>query len=86
LDARVTVYIPFWDGSAVSYDGERYTVHKRPLDIDADLTALSEDLATRFWRDRRGELVKALEDAWWKQREQTWKTRTKRIYRGSDPP
>jgi hypothetical protein len=77
---RLAVYIPFEDGSAVSYDGGRFTIHKQPIDIDADLTALSEDAATRMWRARRGELVQALEKAWWKQHERHLETREKMIY------
>ena len=29
------VYIPFSDGSSIAFDGQEFTVHKRPKDIDA---------------------------------------------------
>ena len=74
------VYIPFDDGSAISYDGKRFTIHKRPVGIDADLSELSDGLAASEWRFRRKELVKALETAWWKEHERRRKSKTKRIY------
>ena len=74
------VYIPFDDGSAVSYDGKKNTIHKRPVGIDADLNELSDGTAENVWRERRGELVKALETAWWKEYERRKKSETKRIY------
>ena len=74
------VYIPFEDGSAISYDGKNFTIHKRPVGIDADLSDLSNGTAETVWRERRGELVKALETAWWKEREYLSKNNTKRIY------
>jgi hypothetical protein len=74
------VYIPFEDGSAVSYDGKRFNLHKRPVGIDADLSELSDGTAGTVWRERRGELVKALETAWWKEHERRRKNKTKRIY------
>jgi len=74
------VYIPFEDGSAVSYDGENFVVHKRPVIIDADLSELSGCAAETIWRERRGEMVKALEAAWWKEYEHNRKNKTKRIY------
>jgi hypothetical protein len=86
--ARVAVYIPFDDGSSVSYDGDKFTLHKQPVDIDADLGALSESeggQAVRVWRERRKDLVRALEDAWWKQREKGRAEMTKRIYTGENP-
>jgi hypothetical protein len=74
------VYIPFEDGSVVSYDGKTFTLHRRPVDIDADLSALSEGTAVRLWRERRGELVKALETAWWKERQRRREKSAKKIY------
>ena len=74
------VYIPFDDGSAVSYDGKRFTIHRRPVGIDADLSDLSDGTAESVWRERRGELVKALETAWWKEHELRKDSETRRIY------
>jgi superoxide dismutase len=74
------VYIPFDDGSVVSYDGRKFTIHKRPVDIDADLSALSEGTAAQMWRERRKELVKALESAWWKEHTRRREKETKELY------
>ena len=74
------VYIPFEDGSVVSYDGKMFTLHRQPVDIDADLSALSEGTAVRLWRERRGELVRALETAWWKERRRRREKEAKKIY------
>ncbi|MDR1741796.1 MAG: hypothetical protein LBR38_08165 [Synergistaceae bacterium] len=59
-----TVYIPFDDGSSVSYDGERFVLRGRPLDIDADLRAPRGGAAAQSWQTQRGDLVKALKSAW----------------------
>ena len=74
------VYIPFDDGSAISYDGKRFTIHKRPVGIDAYLCELSDGVAAHEWSERRGELVKALETAWWKEHKRRSENKTKRIY------
>ena len=74
------VYIPFDDGSAISYDGKRFSIHERPVSIDADLRELADGMATIEWRSQRGELAKALETAWWKEHERLRKNKTKRIY------
>ncbi len=79
------VYLPFDDGSAVSFDGSKFTLHNPPVEIDADLSSLSDGQAARTWRDRRGEIVKALEDAWWRQEERRRKEETRKIY-GPPPP
>lgn len=73
-------YIPFEDGSAVSFDGRRFTIHRRPVGIDADLSALSDGQAARAWRERRGDVVRALENAWWRLEEGRKKEETKKIY------
>jgi hypothetical protein len=77
------VYIPFGDGSAVAYNGDKFTLHGQPVDIDADLSALSESeggQAVRAWRARRKDLVRALEEAWWREHEKKRDQMTKRIY------
>ena len=74
------VYIPFEDGSAISYNGKSFTIHKRPVGIDADLSELSGGTAESMWRFRRGELAKALETAWWKEHERRNRSKTKKIY------
>ena len=74
------VYIPFEDGSAISYDGRKFTVHKPPVGIDAYLCELSDGTAAHMWRERRGELVKALDTAWWREHKRRSESKTKRIY------
>ena len=74
------VYIPFEDGSAASYDGKKFTIHKRPVAIDAYLSELSDGTAAHVWRERREELVNALETAWWKEHKRRHENKTKRIY------
>ena len=64
------VYIPFNDGSSVSFDGESFTIHKQPNDINApeqrDINAPCK--AELAWNTRWNDLVKALENAWKKQK------------------
>ncbi|MDR2528816.1 MAG: hypothetical protein LBD04_07360 [Synergistaceae bacterium] len=73
-------YIPFGDGSAVSYDGKQFTIHRRPIDIDADLSALSESIAAQLWRERREEVIRALEAVWWREYRQRREKEMKRVY------
>ena len=56
------VYIPFNDGSSVSFDGESFTNAPEQRDINAPCKA---ELA---WNTRWNDLVKALENAWKKQK------------------
>ena len=77
------VYIPFDDGSSVSFDGEKFTVHRKPQDIDAvdqpDYGKPSK--AESAWNFRWEELVRALEGAYRQQEEQKKLARSKRIYK-----
>ncbi len=77
------VYIPFDDGSSVSFDGESFTVYKRPKDINAiDKPGYnSPSKAEVAWSKRWGELVRALEGAYRKQEKMKKELRTKKIYR-----
>ena len=63
------VYIPFGDGSSVSFDGEGFTVHRRPVDIDADLNAPAISKAEEAWQKDWGALVRALQSAWVRERD-----------------
>lgn len=74
------VYIPFDDGSAVSFDGAKFTLHRPPVVIDADLSAMSDGQAESAWRQRRGEIVRALEAAWWQQERRRKEENPKKIY------
>ena len=78
------VYIPFDDGSAVSFDGERFTLHRRPMDIDADLSAQMDSKADLAWRDDWEALVRALETAWLRQRDSDKRKRSRQVY-SKDP-
>lgn len=74
------VYIPFDDGSSVSFDGKRFTLHRRPVEIDADLATFVEGKAAEAWKRNREALTRALESAWLIQRDRSKKDRAKRVY------
>jgi len=74
------VYIPFEDGSVVSYDGIKFKLYRQPVGIDANPHALPESKAEYMWRNRRKDIAKALETAWWKERTLRWEKRAKKIY------
>ena len=76
------VYIPFDDGSSVSFDGETFTLHKRPKDIDA-IDQPGHDKPSKAesaWNFRWEELVRALEGAYKRQEEKKRNSRAKKIY------
>jgi len=76
------VYIPFDDGSSVSFDGKEFFIHKRPKDIDA-IDKPGHDnpsKAENAWDFRWQELVNALQNAWKKQDELEKKSSHKKIY------
>lgn len=74
------VYVPFDDGSSVAFDGRRFTLHRRPVEIDADLAASVEPKAAKAWAQNREALARALESAWLLQRERRKQDRIKRVY------
>ena len=78
------VYIPFDDGSALSYDGERFMLHRCPVEIDADLSALSEGKAAVAWKERRREFVNALESAWFGEKARKRRGESRRVYKPWD--
>lgn len=73
------VYIPFDDGSSVSFDGAGFTLHQRPLDADA-LEAPAESKAQAAWSRDWEALVRALEAAWTRRREEEKRESTRRVY------
>ena len=77
------VYIPFPDGSSISFDGKEFTIHKRPKNIDAvdkpDYGKPSK--AENAWNFRWEDVVKALEGAYKRQEEAKRAARAKQIYR-----
>ena len=74
------VYIPFDDGSSVSFDGESFTVHGRPLDIDANLNGPSGCKAEDAWHRDWEAVVRALESAWRRQRDDKRRAGRKQVY------
>ncbi len=79
----MSVYLPFSDGSSIAFDGQEFTVHKRPKDIDAvDREDFSEpSKAENAWAFRWKEVVSALEGAYRRQEERKRSERQKQIYR-----
>ena len=77
------VYIPFSDGSSVSFDGENFTIHKRPNDIDAidNPEFYKPCKAENAWNFRWEELVRALQAAHKKQSEKIKLSKNKKIYK-----
>ena len=80
------VYIPFDDGSSVSFDGTGFTVHRRPVDIDADLSGPTGSKAEEAWARDWEALVRALESAWLRQRDARRRESTRRTYNDLKPP
>ena len=77
------VYIPFSDGSSVSFDGNEFTIHKKPKDIDA-VDRPGHDApckAENAWNFRWKELVSALQTAWKKQNDSKKLSAHKKIYK-----
>ena len=80
------VYVPFDDGSLVSFDGERFTLHRRPVGIDADRDVFLEEKAEEAWERNRGALAGALESAWRLQKELLRRKRSRSVYSQAQPP
>ena len=80
------VYVPFDDGSSVSFDGERFTLHRRPVGIDADHDVFLEEKAVEAWERNREALAGALESAWLLQRELLRRERNRSVYSPVQPP
>ena len=77
------VYIPFSDGSSIAFDGQEFTVHKRPKDIDAvDRADYGQpSKAENAWLFRWKDVVTALEGAYKKQEELRRAESPKRLYK-----
>lgn len=81
------VYVPFDDGSLVSFDGERFTLHRRPVGIEADdRDVFLEEKAEEAWERNRGALAGALESAWRLQKELRRRERSRSVYSRAQPP
>ena len=79
------VYVPFDDGSLVSFDGERFTLHRRPVGIDADRDVFLEEKAAEAWERSSGALAGALESAWLLQKERRRRERNRSVYSRAQP-
>lgn len=77
------VYLPFKDGSSISFDGESFIVHKRPNDIDAiDSPEFYKPCeAESAWNFKWEKVVNALQNAWKKKSDAKKLSRSKKIYR-----
>lgn len=77
------VYIPFKDGSSISFDGKSFTIHKKPNDINAvDVRDTNLPCKAEIaWSKRWNELVRALENSWKKQRNIKKMQNAKKIYK-----
>lgn len=76
----MTVYLPFEDGSSVSFDGENFTVRRRPVseeDMDAQSVPCKAEDA---WKNRWGAVTRALEGAWRRQQESQRLESPKQVY------
>ena len=80
------VYVPFDDGSSVSFDGERFTLHRRPVGIDAERDIFLEEKAAEAWKRSSGALAGALESAWLLQKELRRRERSRSVYSRGRPP
>ena len=82
------VYIPFSDGSSISFDGQSFTVHKKPRDISAvdrpDYKKPSK--AETAWNFRWQDVVSSLEGAYKRQAGQKKSSRSKQIYSSQNYP
>lgn len=77
------VYIPFDDGSSVSFDGTSFTIHSKPKDIDYadDPDAGKPSKAENAWNLKWTELVRALENAYKRQESIKKSQSMKKIYK-----
>ncbi len=78
------IYIPFSDGSSISFDGEKFLINKSPKDInsiDNDPSPLPPCMAEKAWETRKNDLIKALENSYRNQTKIKKSHGTKKIYK-----
>ena len=77
------VYIPFDDGSSVSFDGAEFKIFMNPKDIDyADSPDMNKPCKAEIaWTSRWSEIVRALENAYRRQEKAKREQNAKKIYR-----
>ena len=74
------VYIPFDDGSSISFDGDGFTIHRKPKDID-DADNSGSCKAETAWETRWSDIVRALETAYKRQEKARKSQNAKKIYK-----
>lgn len=57
------IYLPFADGSSVSFDGTGFKLHKKPVVIEEDADP-AESMAEHAWHNNWHGIARALENAW----------------------
>ncbi len=79
------VYIPFDDGSSISFDGDGFTIQRRPKGItETDNPSRRDDTpckAETAWQTKWSEIVRALETAYKRQEKAKREQSAKKIYR-----
>ena len=75
------VYIPFDDGSSISFDGDAFTIHRKPKDIDDADNPSEPCKAENAWNTRWSDVVGALETAYKRQEKARKAQSAKKIYR-----
>lgn len=74
------IYIPFQDGSSIAFDGENFSIQRVPVNDEHIINNTSE--AEKNWSNdkTRLKIMKALQDAWQKQREIKRSQDIKQVY------
>ncbi len=77
------VYLPFKDGSSISFDGNNFVIHKRPKNINSiDLEPDDPPcMAEKIWALHAHKIIKALQDNFDNQKSIKKSQRMKKIYK-----
>ena len=77
------VYIPFDDGSSVSFDGQEFKIYMKPKDIDyPDSQDVNKPCKAEIaWTSRWSEIIRALETAYKRQEKAKKEQNSKKIYK-----
>lgn len=75
------IYIPFQDGSSIAFDGENFSIQRVPVN-DEHIINNKQSEAEKNWSNNkiRLKIMKALQDAWQKQREIKRSQDIKQVY------
>ena len=67
------IYIPFSDGSSISFNGETFNIQRTPVNDERPKLIINNNIceAELVWADnkKRLKIMQALQDAWAQQRE-----------------